>query len=59
MQSFAYFGEIVSTAYTGQLAVEDLVDKFDQWWTLSLTDAYYGNNSIRTTAVSNVIISTG
>lgn len=49
----------MSSAYQGGLTTENLVDRFDQWWTLSLTNAYYGSNSIRTTAVSDVIISTG
>lgn len=36
-----------------------LIDRFNDWWTLSMTNTYFGTTSIMTSAVAYAILSTG
>jgi len=33
--------------------------RFSDWWTINLNNFYYGEESVRDTAVTNAVISTG
>lgn len=45
--------------YNGLLVKQRLERKFSDWWTVSLNNLYFGEDSIRTTAVTYAIVSTG
>ena len=57
--STVYFGEIVKSCYKGVLTYLKLDVRYNKWWTISLTNMFYGENSIHTSAVSYAVVSTG
>lgn len=51
-QSYAFFGGLSSLSYTGFLSYQKPITRFgaDQWWTLQLTNAFFGEASIHTSS---------
>ena len=60
-QSEVQIGYANSSSYNGNLTVHQTVNSSstDGWWTVSLTNAYYGSTNINTKDTKNAIIDTG
>ena len=53
------FGGIPDGLVNGELTKLDLVKSQDSWWTVELSEAFYGDTSIKVTDVHYAILDTG
>lgn len=58
MNNFVFLGDVDETAYRGTLTIQNTIDRFDSWWTLSLNQVYYGNQSVKTSTVKYAVLDT-
>ena len=59
LASTVQFGDSDPANFVGGFATLPLVDRYNDWWTLSLTNTYFGSTSVMTSAVAYAILSTG
>ena len=57
--SYAIFGSTPSYFYTGKVTFIDVDKRYNQWWTVTLSNVYYNKKSVHTSGVNHAIISSG
>lgn len=58
-ESYVTFGGKMAEGYRGEFVSANIVSSYEAWWTIRLHNTYYGENSIKESAVNYAIIDTG
>ena len=57
--SYVTFGGVPGDAMTGDTYTQDLIQKYDVWWTVSLGSVKLGGQSIKSSGTKYAILDTG
>lgn len=57
--SYATLGGVPEDSSIGETFSQDLVNRYDQWWTVKLHDVSYGDSDIKASGMGYAILDTG